>query len=40
MPSRVIILGGGVACMSAAHELVERGFEVVVFERRDTAARA
>jgi uncharacterized protein with NAD-binding domain and iron-sulfur cluster len=37
MPSRVIILGGGVAGMSAAHELVERGFEVVVFERRDIA---
>src|SRR5215469_1884712 len=35
MSARVIILGGGVAGMSAAHELVERGFEVVVFERRD-----
>src|SRR6476661_7876495 len=33
MPGRVIILGGGVAGMSAAHELVERGFEVVVLER-------
>jgi uncharacterized protein with NAD-binding domain and iron-sulfur cluster len=31
---RVIVLGGGVAGMSAAHELVERGFEVVVFETR------
>src|ERR1700674_4824804 len=34
---RVIILGGGVAGMSAAHELIERGFEVVVLERRDFA---
>jgi uncharacterized protein with NAD-binding domain and iron-sulfur cluster len=32
---RVIVLGGGVAGMSAAHELAERGFEVVVFETRD-----
>jgi geranylgeranyl pyrophosphate synthase/uncharacterized protein with NAD-binding domain and iron-sulfur cluster len=32
---RVVVLGGGVAGMSAAHELVERGFEVVVLERRD-----
>lgn len=32
-PKRVIIVGGGVAGMSAAHELVERGFEVEVFER-------
>ncbi len=29
----VIILGGGVAGMSAAHELIERGFAVQVFER-------
>jgi geranylgeranyl pyrophosphate synthase/uncharacterized protein with NAD-binding domain and iron-sulfur cluster len=35
--SRVIVLGGGVAGMSAAHELIERGFEVVVLERRDVA---
>jgi uncharacterized protein with NAD-binding domain and iron-sulfur cluster len=34
---RVIVLGGGVAGMSAAHELAERGFEVVVFETRDAA---
>jgi uncharacterized protein with NAD-binding domain and iron-sulfur cluster len=33
MPKKVVILGGGVAGMSAAHELVERGFEVEVFER-------
>jgi uncharacterized protein with NAD-binding domain and iron-sulfur cluster len=30
---KVIIIGGGVAGMSAAHELIERGFEVQVFER-------
>ncbi|MEP7343804.1 MAG: FAD-dependent oxidoreductase, partial [Gemmatimonadaceae bacterium] len=37
MSSRVIVLGGGVAGMSAAHELIERGFEVIVLERRDIA---
>ncbi|HWW84414.1 MAG TPA: FAD-dependent oxidoreductase [Vicinamibacterales bacterium] len=37
MSSRVIVLGGGVAGMSAAHELIERGFEVVVLERRNIA---
>src|SRR5271155_1166087 len=37
MSARVIILGGGVAGMSAAHELIERGFEVVVLERRYVA---
>jgi uncharacterized protein with NAD-binding domain and iron-sulfur cluster len=31
---KVIIMGGGVAGMSAAHELIERGFEVQVFERK------
>jgi geranylgeranyl pyrophosphate synthase/uncharacterized protein with NAD-binding domain and iron-sulfur cluster len=31
----VIVLGGGVAGMSAAHELIERGFDVVVLELRD-----
>jgi geranylgeranyl pyrophosphate synthase/uncharacterized protein with NAD-binding domain and iron-sulfur cluster len=35
--ARVVVLGGGVAGMSAAHELAERGFEVVVLERRDIA---
>ena len=30
----MVILGGGVAGMSAAHELVERRFEVEVFERK------
>jgi geranylgeranyl pyrophosphate synthase/uncharacterized protein with NAD-binding domain and iron-sulfur cluster len=37
MTTRVIVLGGGVAGMSAAHELIERGFEVVVLERGDIA---
>ncbi|MBK8255797.1 MAG: FAD-dependent oxidoreductase [Polyangiaceae bacterium] len=34
MAKRVLILGGGVGGLSAAHELVERGFEVEVFESR------
>src|SRR5262245_33396288 len=29
----VIVLGGGVAGLTAAHELAERGFKVVVYER-------
>ncbi|KOS55445.1 hydroxysqualene dehydroxylase [Rhodococcus rhodochrous] len=29
---RVAVLGGGVAGLTAAHELIERGFEVTVFE--------
>ena len=33
--TRVAILGGGVAGLSAAHELVERGFDVVVLEARE-----
>ena len=37
MPNRVIVLGGGVAGMSAAHELIERGFDVVVLERGQLA---
>ena len=32
---RVAILGGGVAGLTAAHELAERGFDVVVLEARD-----
>ena len=35
MTKRVAILGGGVAGLSAAHELIERGFDVEVYERRD-----
>jgi uncharacterized protein with NAD-binding domain and iron-sulfur cluster len=31
---KVVILGGGVAGMSAAHELAERGFDVAVYETR------
>lgn len=31
------ILGGGIGGLSAAHELVERGFRVTVIERRDVA---
>jgi len=31
---RVVILGGGVAGMSAAHELAERGFQVDVYEHK------
>lgn len=31
---KVAIFGGGVAGLSAAHELLERGFEVTVYERR------
>ncbi len=34
MKKKVIVLGGGVAGMSAAHELVERGFDVHVYEAR------
>ena len=33
--NKVVILGGGVAGMSAAHELVHRGFDVVVLEAKD-----
>ncbi len=33
MAAKVIILGGGVAGMSAAHELAERGFSVAVYEQ-------
>src|SRR5919108_2306062 len=33
--TRVAILGGGVAGLTAAHELIGRGFEVVVLEARD-----
>ena len=34
MAGRVIVLGGGVAGMTAAHELAARGFAVVVYELR------
>ncbi|WP_110986727.1 hydroxysqualene dehydroxylase [Acaryochloris thomasi] len=35
MKKRVVVLGGGVAGMSAAHELAERGFDVAVYDARD-----
>lgn len=34
MKKKVVVLGGGVAGMSAAHELMERGFEVAVYEMK------
>jgi uncharacterized protein with NAD-binding domain and iron-sulfur cluster len=34
---KVVVLGGGIAGMSAAHELIERGFEVEVYERKAIA---
>ena len=33
MSKKVIILGGGVGGMTAAHELIERGFDVEIYER-------
>jgi 15-cis-phytoene desaturase len=35
MAIRVAILGGGVGGLSAAHELIERGFEVSVYEAKN-----
>ncbi len=35
MTETVAVLGGGVAGMTAAHELAERGFAVTVYETRD-----
>ncbi|PXX63237.1 uncharacterized protein with NAD-binding domain and iron-sulfur cluster [Nocardia tenerifensis] len=37
---RVAVLGGGVAGLTAAHELIERGFQVTVFERRAWGGKA
>lgn len=33
MKKKVAFLGGGVAGMSAAHELIERGYKVHIYER-------
>jgi uncharacterized protein with NAD-binding domain and iron-sulfur cluster len=35
MSTRVAILGGGVAGLSAAHELLEPRYEVTLYEKRD-----
>ncbi|MBC7300784.1 MAG: FAD-dependent oxidoreductase [Nocardia sp.] len=37
---RVAVLGGGVAGLTAAHELAERGFEVTVYEARALGGKA
>lgn len=37
---RVAVLGGGMAGLAAAHELVERGFQVTVFERKALGGKA
>lgn len=37
---RVAVLGGGVAGLTAAHELAERGFEVTVYERKAFGGKA
>jgi uncharacterized protein with NAD-binding domain and iron-sulfur cluster len=37
MTQKVVILGGGIAGLSAAHELIERQFEVEVYELRPIA---
>jgi 15-cis-phytoene desaturase len=35
MDSKVVVLGGGIAGLTAAHELAERGFSVEIFDKRD-----
>jgi len=37
---RVAVLGGGMAGLAAAHELVERGFEVTIYERKALGGKA
>lgn len=39
-PPAVAVLGGGVAGLTAAHELAERGFRVTVYERRALGGKA
>ena len=34
---RAVVIGGGIGGLTAAHELIERGFEVTVFERGSIA---
>ncbi len=34
MSKKIVVIGGGIAGMSAAHELIERGFEVEVYDRQ------
>ena len=34
MSNTIVILGGGVGGMTAAHELIERGFQVDVYEMK------
>jgi uncharacterized protein with NAD-binding domain and iron-sulfur cluster len=36
----VVVLGGGVAGLTAAHELAERGFDVTVYERKALGGKA
>src|SRR3954454_5336778 len=36
----VAVLGGGVAGLTVAHELAERGFDVTVYERRAFGGKA
>ncbi|MFB8003806.1 FAD-dependent oxidoreductase [Nocardia sp. NPDC056000] len=38
--NKVAILGGGIAGLTAAHELVERGFDVTIYERRAWGGKA
>ncbi|TDC93882.1 FAD-dependent oxidoreductase [Actinomadura sp. 7K507] len=37
---KVAVLGGGMSGLAAAHELVERGFDVTVFERKALGGKA
>ena len=37
---RVAVLGGGMAGLAAAHELIERGFKVDVYERKSLGGKA
>ncbi|MGW4366643.1 hydroxysqualene dehydroxylase [Nocardia takedensis] len=37
---KVAVLGGGIAGMTAAHELVERGYDVTIYERKAWGGKA